>query len=258
MLSQQVASGDVNWPLIAGLVPAVVSGVVAYTVARLKFTEELQKIRLQVSLQREGLIATLRQRYISPLRFFASTLSRRLGEMEDKLKNASYGQVQGWLQEIKDHADGSRRRSDFPVWCCYEGIFAMTTLYYTCSYFQCAREIRSRAPFSELDVAYGRRLEECLVKISEAFAWGEDGFWLPIQDVIGERFTKGEIRTEYEELCRFMDSKDDFRYAPFFRPIDVYIHHFDRDRAERIRAALDELVTFIDSRPTPENRRSVV
>jgi hypothetical protein len=133
MLSQQVASGDVNWPLIAGLVPAVVSGVVAYTVARLKFTEELQKIRLQVSLQREGLIATLRQRYISPLRFFASTLSHRLGEMEDKLKNASYGQVQGWFQEIKDHADGSRRRSDFPVWCCYEGIFAMTTLYYTCS-----------------------------------------------------------------------------------------------------------------------------
>jgi hypothetical protein len=33
---------------------------------------------------------------------------------------------------------------------------------------------------------------------------------------------------------------------------------FDRDRAERIRAALDELVTFIDSRPTPENRRSLV
>ena len=76
MLSQQVASGDVNWPLIAGLVPAVVSGVVAYTVARLKFTEELQKIRLQVSLQREGLIATLRQRHRSPLRFFASTLRR--------------------------------------------------------------------------------------------------------------------------------------------------------------------------------------
>ena len=224
--------------LIAGIVPAVISGFVTYFVTHLKFKEKIQQIQIQLAHQQAGKIATSRLRYINPLRFFASTLSKRLVEIEDKLKNSSYGQVQKWFQQLKDHADSSRRMNGFPVWCCYEGIFAMTTLYYTCSYFQCAREVRFRSPFSELAPDYAKKLDECLSKVSEAFAWSDEGIWHPSQDVLGERFTKGEAKTEYEEFCRIMDSHDEFKYAPFFRPIDVYIHHLDGNKAKNIRVAL--------------------
>jgi len=90
--------------------------------------------------------------------------------------------------------------------------------------------------------------------VSGAFGWGVHAIWHPTQDVIGERFTKGEAKIEYEEMCRIMDSQDAFKYAPFFRPIDVFIRYFDASVAHEIRVALDELVTFINSRPTPEKR----
>lgn len=254
MLSQSFTlSETIVLSLMAGIVPAVISGFVTYFVAHLKFKEEIQKIQIQQAGQQAGQIATLRMRYINPLRFFASTLSKRLAEIEDKFKNSSYDQVQKWFKKIKDHADNSFRTKGFPVWCCYEGIFAMTTLYYTCSYFQCAREVRFRSPFSELAPDYAKKLDECLSKVSEAFAWSVEGIWQPSQDVIGERFTKGEAKTEYEEFCRIMDSHDEFKYAPFFRPIDVYIRLEDGNKAKNIRAALDELTTFINSRPTPES-----
>src|SRR5208282_951228 len=107
--------------LLTGVIPAVMSGIVTYVVARVKFQEEIQKIRTQVALQQAGQIANLRQRYINPLRFFASTMSKRLVEIEDKFKQSGYEEVRKWFQQIKDHADNNCRRNDFPIWCCYEG-----------------------------------------------------------------------------------------------------------------------------------------
>jgi hypothetical protein len=104
------------------------------------------------------------------------------------------------------------------------------------------REIRYSLPFNEIDREYGTQLEQHLVKVSGAFAWGESGIWLPIQDVIGERFTRGEVKIGFEELCKLMDSQDKFKYAPFFRPIDVYINDLNYQRAENIHMALDERV----------------
>jgi len=247
---------NITLSLLTGIIPAVISGIVTYVVARIKFQEEIQKIHTQFALQQAGQIANLRQRYINPLRFFASTLSKRLLEIEDKFKHSNYEEVRKWFKQLKDHSDNNCRKNDFPIWCCYEGIFAMTTLYYTSSYFQSAREIRFRLPFSELDPAYSQKLEGCLSKVSEAFAWGDDAIWGPTQDVIGERFTKGEGKIEYQEMWRIMDSQDAFTYAPFFRPIDVFIKGFDASATHNIRVALDELVTFVNSRPTPEKSRT--
>jgi hypothetical protein len=50
---------DVAFPLIAGIVPAIVSGLAAFFVADRRFKTELRQ-------QRAGHIATLRQRYVSP------------------------------------------------------------------------------------------------------------------------------------------------------------------------------------------------
>ena len=249
---------EINWTALASLLTALIAGFVAFKVAQITTVRELQRTYLQVSLQQEALIATLRQQYINPLRFVAMTLRDKIVDLEEKHRDGKYDEVKNWFQDAKNHADGRGRRYDFPIWCCYQGIFVMTILYYTCAYFQCARNIMAKAPFSELEGEYGKQLEAALTRVRNAFGWGEDGFWFSIQDVIGERFTRGDARVEFEELCRLMDSQDPFRYAPFFRPIDVYINDLTPARAANIRHALDELVTFLDSQRTPEPRRSVI
>jgi len=65
--------------LLTGVIPAVISGIVTYAVARVKFQEEIQKIRTQFALQQAGQIANLRQRYINPLRFFALNIEQKVG-----------------------------------------------------------------------------------------------------------------------------------------------------------------------------------
>lgn len=249
---------EINWTALASLLTAFIAGFVAFKVAQVTTARELQKTYLQVSLQQEALIATLRQQYINPLRFVAATLREKVADLEEKHREGEYSRVRDWFQEAKDHADGRRRKPEFPIWCCYEGIFVMTILYYTCAYFQCARDIMAKAPFSELEGAYGKHLETALTHVRNAFGWGEDGFWFSIQDVIGERFTRDATRAQFEDLCRIMDSQDPFRYAPFFRPIDVYINDLTPARAASIRQSLDELVAFLDTQRTPEPRRSVV
>ena len=74
------------------------------------------------------------------------------------MDGSHYGQVKDWFQQLKNHADSTDRRGDFPVWCCYEGAFATSTIYYVSSYFYCAESIRMRSPFSELDPGYSEKL----------------------------------------------------------------------------------------------------
>jgi len=242
---------DIAVSLVASVVPAIISGFVTFFVARHNFGAEIEKIKIQFSHQKAGQIATLRQRYMNPLRYWASRMSNRLLEIEDKSRKSEYHMVQKWFKIIKDHADGNKRMNGFPVWCYYEGIFAMTTLYYTCSYIQCAREIRFRLPFSEFDPDYSEKLDEHLSRVSEALG-GIGGIWDSSQEVVGERFTRGEAKMDNEELCRIIDSHDEFKIAPFIRLIDVYIESLDGNKAESIRAALDELIRFVNSEPTPE------
>jgi hypothetical protein len=116
-------------------------------------------------------------------------------------------EMRDWFQTIKDHAADDQTKPNFRKWCYYEGIFSITTVYYTCSYIQCARELRFQLPFSELDPGYSERL----------------------------------------------DSRDEFRVAPFLRLLDVYIDELDAAKVDRIRAELGGLVGFLRSERTPEH-----
>jgi hypothetical protein len=237
---------DVAFPLIAGIVPAVVSGLAAFFVADRRFKTELRQ-------QRAGSIATLRQRYVSPLRYWATRLDARLGEVRAKMgDDADDRQLRGWFKTIKDHAADDQSKPDFRNWCYYEGIFSITTVYYTCSYIQCARELRFQLPFSELDPDYSERLDDHLDRVSAALG-GFEGIWDSTQEVLGEVFSGGDGKLNNEELCRILDSRDEFRVAPFLRLLDVYIVELDAAKVDRIRAALTGLVGFLSSERTPEH-----
>jgi hypothetical protein len=237
---------DVAFTLMAGIVPAIVSGLAAFFVADRRFKGELRQ-------QRAGHIATLRQRYVSPLRYWASRLSVRLSEVQDKLGDpVEDRKLRRWFTTIKDHADGNLTRGDFQSWCYYEGIFAITTVYYTCSYIQCSREIRFQLPFSELDPDYSEGLDRHLAGVSAALG-GVEGIWDSSQEVLGEVFSRGDGKLNNEELCRILDSRDPFRVAPFLRLLDVYIDQLDGDKIGRIRTELDGLVGFLTSERTPEH-----
>jgi hypothetical protein len=244
----------IGLPLMAGVVPAVVSGIWAVHLARRNFGAELHKIQLQLDHQQRGQMATLRQTFISPLRYWASKLSKRLQEIEAKFEQNEYGQVHGWFESLKNHTTGHARWNDFQAWCYYEGIFTITTLYYTCSYLQSAREIAFRSPFSELNPDYSEQLDAHLSKVAEALG-GIEGIWDSTQEALGERFTRDHSKIDNKELCRILDSQDVFELAPFLRVIDVYLYYLNVDRVRAMRAALEDLTHFLNSRATPETMR---
>ena len=155
------------------LAVAGISGLVAYhtarsnartalTASRTTLEGEIRKISEQVRAQEEALeraeIAVLRQRYLTPLRYFAVALSERLAELAAKYGSDENDRVRHWFKTIKDQATRDARRDDFLTWCYYEGLFAATTLYYTCSYFLCANEIRSGQPFATSRPLYSEQL----------------------------------------------------------------------------------------------------
>jgi hypothetical protein len=243
---------NVPWTALASVFAALISGVVTYLLARSKLREEIAKIEHQMQHQRRLMVADLRHQYITPLRHSASTLISRLQQIEEKQRHNAYGEVSTWFREVKDHADGNFRKAEFRIWSFYVGNFAMTTLYYMCMYFRCAREVMSKSPFRELDRSYAEELESKLIQIGRSFDWGQDGFWRPMQDIRGDRFRGSPERTRFEDLCEMIDSKEPLVYGPFILPLDVFIRGFDAKQTVRIRKALEDLVDFIDVRPNPE------
>jgi hypothetical protein len=242
--------------LISGLVSlvlAIIGGVITYLTARSNFGRELAKIREQIKAQQEaeeqGKIAELRQRYLTPLRYYAYTLSKRFTELELKFQSGESSKVRQWFKSIKDHVADDQRMQNYGVWSCYEGIFSLTTLYYTCSYFQCARELRFNMPFRGNRPQYSEQLDFRLARVTQAFHWDgeQNGIWDALQEVIGERFTASGSRMTYGEMCTEHDCQDQFRRAPFLRPLDFYWSQLDPERTQEIKASLDELVAFLDS-----------
>jgi hypothetical protein len=241
-----VASG------LFSLLVAALSGGIAFRTARANARGELYKIQRQVDAQQAVLekakIAELRQSYLTPLRYYAQALSLRLAELEMKFQSAENDRVRAWFKTVKDHVTRDKRLEHYEAWCYYEGIFAISTLYYTCSYFHCARSIRFHRPFGESRPAYSETLETFLIHVTQAFAGREGtGIWDTAQEVIGERFVKNDSSMTYAEMCSEHEAEESFRRAPFFRPLDFYWTELDIVKAKEIRISLDELINFLDS-----------
>jgi hypothetical protein len=195
---------------------------------------------------------------VNPLRYWATRLSVRLSEIEAKFTHPEQyekepGETRGWFQTLKRHAEGHEIRDDFRGWCCYEGILAITTIYYACSYIQVAREVRFQLPFSELDPEYSQRLDDHLSQVTDALG-GKNGIWDSSQEVLGEVFTMADRKLSSDELCRVLDSHDPFKVAPFYRMLDAFIEPkmLEVPKIAAIRGRLDELIHFLASERTPE------
>jgi hypothetical protein len=241
-----VASG------LFSLLVAAVSGGIAFRTARANARGELVKIQQQVDAQQAVLekakIAELRQGYLTPLRYYAHALSLRLGELEMKFGSPENDTVRGWFKTMKDHVTRDKRHEHYEAWCYYTGVFAVSTLYYTCSYFYCARAVRFCRPFAETRPTYSEALEALLLQVADVFGGhGLWGIWDTAQEVIGERFATDNSSMTYAEMCSEHEAEDPFRRVPFFRPLDFYWEELDAARAQGIRATLDELVNFLDS-----------
>jgi hypothetical protein len=129
-------------------------------------------------------------------------------------------------------------------------VFSVSTIYYTCCYFQCARQVTAQAPFREIVPEFSVELEKRLVNAGQAFVWdsGETGIWPPLQEVIGDTFTTTQgARLTYAEMCRDQDNEDAFRRAPYLRPLDFYLLYLQPQNTVDIGAVLKELVGFIDT-----------
>jgi hypothetical protein len=246
------------------LAVAGVSGLVAYYTARANsraalatsrttLQGEIRKISEQIQAQEAArereTLATLRQRFLTPLRYAATVLGRRLVELEAKYGSAEDGRMRDWFKTVKDEATRDRRHGDFLTWAYYEGLFAATTLYYTCSYFHAAQELRSGRPFAASRPVFGEALEARLATVTEAFVWdgGSAGIWDPTQEVVGELFQRDGAKLTYAQMCTELTVDDPGRRAPYLRPLDFYWRDLHPAAAARVRAALDELVAFLDS-----------
>lgn len=243
-----VASG------LFSLLVAGISGVIAFQTARTNARGKLKEIQEQVDAQQAVLdrakITELRQHYLTPLQYYARSLSHRLTQLETMLQSARKDEVRGWFKTVKDQVTRDKVRGDYEAWCYYTGVFAISTLYYTCSYFYCARSIRFNRPFGESMSAYSEKLEAHLVRVSDAFGDDEErGIWHTTQEVIGERFANNGLSLTYLEMCREHKADEEFRRALYFRPLDFWWEKVDAAMAREIRAALDDLVNFLGSTP---------
>jgi hypothetical protein len=246
------------------LAVAGISGFVAYytaranaraglTASRTNLVGEIKKIeeqiRAQEGVEERAAIADLRQRYLTSLRYYADTLRRRFAELAVKFGSDRNSETRGWFEKVKHEVNREARTMNFITWCYYEGLFAVTTLYYTCSYFYSANEIRLRRPFGSRRPLYTELLEAHLARVTEAFAWddGKEGIWAPSQEVIGELFRLDGVKMTYAQLCNELANDDASRRAPYLRPLDFYWLHLDAANIAAIALALDELVAFLDS-----------
>lgn len=252
---------------VFSLAVAIVSGFIAYYTARTssqnnlevsranlegELTKITEQVEAQQAAQQKGAIASLHQRYLTPLRYYAHTLGARLEALEGKFRSDRNQEVRDWFKALKDHVTRDRLMRDYYEWCYYKGIFSMSTLYYTSAYFYWAREIRFHRPLSDSRPAYSEQLDARLASVSEAFSprGSEDGIWDTSQEVIGEKFVMNGSMMTYAELCLELDAEEPFRRAPFFRPIDFFWNHLNVNEpldALNIKASLDELVAFLDS-----------
>jgi hypothetical protein len=250
---------------VFSLAVAGVSGLVAYYTARANsraglaasranLAGELRKISEQIEAQEAARqreeVAALRQRFLTPLRYYALALSRRLAELEEKYASADDGPTRHWFKIVKDQVARDARRDDFVTWCYYEGLFAVTTLYYTCSYFEAANEIRAGRPFGAIRPRYSEELTARLAAVSESFVWadGRAGIWGPSQEVVGELFRRDGAKLTYAQMCAELDADDAGRRAPYLRPLDFYWRDLQGTGPARIRAGLDQLIAFLDDR----------
>ena len=221
---------DSGLALVSGglfsLAVAGVSGFVAYRTARANARASLDASRVNLA----GEIRKIREQI----------------EAQEAAENPA---VRGWFKTIKDEVTRDQRREDFVTWCYYEGLFAVTTLYYTCSYFHLANEIRSSRPFGPSRPLYSELLEARLGRVTDAFVWddGTAGIWGPSQEVIGELFRHNGAKMTYAQMCSELTADDASRRAPFLRPCDFYWYGLDAVNAAAIRSSLDELVAFLDT-----------
>jgi hypothetical protein len=241
--------------LLIACVPAIAAACGSYFLARKKNQQDREQFLWQQQNVEDGQIATLRQQYITPLRFWAALLRSRMKELEAK-KRGDYAETRKWFQQVKDHADGSNRIFDFPFWCCYEGVFAITTLYWTSQFLQASRELRYRSPFVELHPAYNNTLQTRLNDVREAFINGW-GIWDSSQEVVAELVSNGKADVwNYQDFCKTLDSGDNFKIGPILRPLDYYIQFFTLGDSLNIQSSLQALIDFLDSQRTPERRKA--
>jgi len=242
--------------LIGGFVSlllAIVSALIAFFTARANFKREVQRIREQIDYQKKvergEQLTALKQKYLAPLRYHAHILALRCEELNTKLASPEEQRVRNWFKQIKDHVTHDQRHPDFAIWACYEGVFSVSTIYYTSCYFQCARDLMAHVPFREIVPSFSVDLEKQLARVGQTFVWdnGEIGIWAPLQEVIGDTFTTAPgARMSYADMCRDQDTGDGFRRAPYVRPLDFYWQQMKSHNAAEIGAALNELVQFID------------
>ena len=246
--------GSLGVSLLVASVPAIAAACGSYFLARRKNQEDRAQFLWQQQNVEDGQIATLRQQYITPLRFWAALLRSRMKELEEKKRN-DYSETKKWFQQVKDHADGTTRISNFPFWSCYEGIFAITTLCWTSEFLQASRELRYRSPFVELDPGYNNTLQTRLNDVREAFL-GNWGIWDPSQEVLAELVSNGKDDVwNYQDFCKALDSRDNFKIGPILRPLDYYIAFFRLEDSQKIQSSLQALIEFLDSQRTPERRK---
>jgi hypothetical protein len=229
--------------LVTGFIPAIITSTGAFVLSQRNYRQELGKLEKNFQLQEEGQVHMLRQKYISPLSYWAVKLNGRMSELKYKMEHREYDEAKGWFKIVKDHAAGDYRRADFAAWMRYEGIFATTTLYYVCSYFQSVWAVQARSPLTEIDPVYAGQLNGLLLQVSEAFG-GEFGLWDSSQVILGELFTDGDSKMQYAKLCEILESSRSFETAPFLRPLDFFLD-LNLERVNRVKAALDELSAFL-------------
>ena len=76
--------------LITGFLPAIITSAGALTIAQHNYRQGLKKLEKQFELQETGQVHMLRQKYVSPVSYWAVKLNGRMSELKLKIEKGQY------------------------------------------------------------------------------------------------------------------------------------------------------------------------
>lgn len=202
---------------------AIVSAVAAIAGAVIGASAIFWKGAIDIRQERARQLATIRRRYLEPLRLSSADLVGHLQHIDTVFSHPDkHEKDTKFLTETFEHLETLDRSQpvEFARWCNGVGYFAAATLYRTAMYCWAADRVKRELLFEHSRAADDQALLENLEAVREALG-GEHGIWQTLQDSVGTyvRTSDGEAMT-YREFCASLG--DEQGYIWLLRLIDFY------------------------------------
>ena len=218
--------------IITGIISAITAIIVVFISDALKKRKEKKEKSNQINLT-----------YLNPLRLYLEETYIRLNEIINKIEQE--GRVEA-LQFIADPRELSDKKE---VWFVNDGVYLVSSCYFTACLFSTIKKVREDIPYLRLKKKNDAQLLNLMFKVNLAFL-KDFGIYYAIQHSIGEEMINeaDDGLVTYREFCEKLKEAGDRVW--FDRLINFYIESGSNNNIQRLRMAtraIRDVSSFLDT-----------